>query len=145
MPIDMSTEATTRVDDQKRQKQEEADFECTLEFRNHEGRHQYPQRQVLALGRFGFFGHVGEKFEILVTHILLHECAQGLRPAFKRLLGGYLFATSGLIPVSQAPCNAAPITDAVKKRANDTITALGGAVAVPSAVRSSDGNHDPRK
>jgi hypothetical protein len=102
MPIDMSTEATTRVDDQKRQKQEEADFECTLEFRNHEGRHQYPQRQVLALGRFGFFGHVGEKFEILVTHILLHECAQGLRPAFKRLLGGYLFATSGLIPVAGA-------------------------------------------
>ena len=33
---------------------------------------------------------------------------------------------------------AGPITKAVRNKASETITALGGAVAVPSAVRRSD-------
>ena len=47
-------------------------------------------------------------------------------------------ATSGLMPSSYDFCSTGPITNAVRNMASAMITEFGGAVAVPSAVRSSD-------
>ena len=47
-------------------------------------------------------------------------------------------ATNGLMPSSYDFCSTGPITNAVRNIASAIITEFGGAVAVPSAVRSSD-------
>ncbi len=74
------------------------------------------------------------------------KARSGTVAALEGLLGGVIsLATSGRMPVVVGALQRRPITKAVRNSASETITALGGAVAVPSAVRSSDSTTTMRR
>ena len=75
MPIDISTEATTRSMIEEGQEQQKADLEGALELGNHEGRDQHAHRQIFRFLRLFLAGHVDEQLQVLFADILLHEGA----------------------------------------------------------------------
>ena len=70
-----------------------------------------------------------------LSHVPLCEGAQGLRAAFKFLLGGDRVGAQRP-DASVVSALQRPILNAVRNTASDTIKEFGGAVGVPSAVRT---------
>ena len=81
---------------------------------------------------------VHEQLEVLFADVLLHEAAQRHGGALQRILDADLVGDQRLDAVVVGFLQHRPITKAVRNIASAMITEFGGAVAVPSAVRSSD-------
>ena len=86
MPIDISTEATTRSMIRNGRNSRKSYFKGALELGNHESRNEDAHRKIFWLLRRFLAGQIHEQSQILFADIFLHEPAQRSRCALECLV-----------------------------------------------------------